>query len=73
MMDDIDREVCGRAEGAITNKLIEKGDKLVKRTFHDPGITLHFEGPLGYSGKPVKYTVDIRYGHEDVPRFYVKK
>ena len=55
-MDDI----TSKAEQAIYNIMISRGDKLVKRVLGDSGVTLHFEGSMGFQEKSVKYIIDIR-------------
>ena len=64
MIND-NKELCSHCEGAICNTMISRGDKLVKHVLHDLGITLYFEGTVGFPGKPLKYTIDIRHGHKD--------
>ena len=55
-MDDVNVKV----EQVIYNAMRSRGDKLVKRVLSDQGITLHFEGSLGYPEESVKYIIDIR-------------
>ena len=49
-----------RAEGAIYNTMIARGDKLVKHVLHNPEITLYFE-----DSEKTKYIIDIRPGLKD--------
>ncbi len=55
----MNREVCTKVEQVIYNAMISRGDKVVKRVFSDTGVTLHFEGSLGYPEESVKYVIDI--------------
>ena len=49
-----------KAEQAIYTTMLSRGDKIVKRVLSDDGITLHFEGTLGFQEEPTKYIIDIR-------------
>lgn len=54
-MDD----TCSKAEQIIYNAMLSRGDKLKKRVLSDTGVTLHFEGSMGFMEPPVKYVIDI--------------
>jgi len=53
-------DITSKAEQAIYNTMISRGDKLQKRVLGDSGVTLHFEGSVGFQEKSVKYIIDIR-------------
>ena len=52
-------DITSKAEQAIYNTMISRGDKLQKRVLGDSGVTLHFEGSVGFQEKSVKYIIEI--------------